>query len=157
MDNRGLLGISEKVYVPEDPPTLTALLIHHEKEQPSTGHQVHNRMVRLLSACFHMKNLAQRVAKYLNNCPVFGKLARYTGPPPLLSPLPVPDSSWRDISVDFVGPLPMLDGFNMIMVVVDRLTKMRHYIRCTAKEADSGTLAPAMAWLLLNIRKNNCR
>ena len=39
----------------------------------------------------------------------------------------------------------------MIMVVVDRLTKMRHYIPCTAKEADSGTSAPFMARLLLDL------
>ena len=38
----------------------------------------------------------------------------------------------------------------MIMVVVNRLTKMRHYIPCTAKEADSGTSAPAMARLFLD-------
>ena len=38
----------------------------------------------------------------------------------------------------------------MIMVVVDPLTKMRHYIPCTASEADKGTSAPAMARLFLN-------
>ena len=38
----------------------------------------------------------------------------------------------------------------MIMVVVDRLTKMRHYVPCTAKETDKGTSAPAMARLLLD-------
>ena len=35
-------------------------------------------------------------------------------------------------------------------MVVDRLTKMCHYIPCTAKEADKGTSAPAMARLFLN-------
>ena len=59
-------------------------------------------------------------------------------------------SPWRNISVDFVRPLPTSHGFNMIMVVVDRLTKMRHYIPCMAKEADSGTSAPAMARLFLD-------
>ena len=150
VDSRGLLCISDKVYIPEDPPTLAPLLICHVQEQPSTGHPGRNRMVRLLSALFHLKNLAQRVAKYLKNCLVSCKLARHTGPPPLLRPLPVADSRWRDISVDFVGPLPTSDGFNMIMVVVNRLTKIRHYIPCTAKEADSGTSAPAMAWLFLD-------
>ena len=29
VDNRGLLRISDKVYVPEHPPVLVALLIHH--------------------------------------------------------------------------------------------------------------------------------
>ena len=107
-------------------------------------------MVLLLSAGFHLKNLAQRVAKYLKKCPVCCKLARHTGPPPLLRPLPVPDAPWHDISVDFVGPLPVSDGYNMIMVVVDRLKKMRHYISCTAKETQKGTSAPAMAWLFLH-------
>ena len=107
-------------------------------------------MVRLLSARFHLKNLAQRVAKYLKSCPVCCKLARHTGPPPLLCPLPVPDAPWRDISVDFVGPLPALDGYNMIMVVVNRLKKMQHYISCRAKESENGTSAPAMARLFLD-------
>ena len=125
VDNRGLLRITDKVYVPEDPQTFAALLICHIHEQPSTGHPGCNRMVRLLSARFHLKNLAQRVALYLKNCPVCCKLARHIGLPPLLCPLPVPDAPWRDISVDFVGPLPVSDGYNMIMVVVDWLTKMR--------------------------------
>ena len=150
VDSRGLLRISDKVYVPEDPRTLAALLIRYVHGQPSTGHPGHNRMVRLLSARFHQKNLAQRVAKYLKNRVVCCKVSRHTGPPPLLRPLPVQDSPWRDISVDYVGPLPTSDGFNMIMVVVDWLTKMRHYIPWMAKEADSGTLAPAMAWLFLD-------
>ena len=107
-------------------------------------------MVSLLSTRFHLKNLAQRVAKYLKNCPVCCKLARHTSPPALLRPLPVPDAPCRDISVDFVGPLPVSDGYNMIMVVVDRLSKMQHYISCTAKETKNGTSAPAMARLFLD-------
>ena len=150
VDARGLPRIANKVYVPEAPPTLAALLICHVHEKPSTGHPGLNRMVRLLSARLHLKDLEHRVARYLKNCPVCCKLARDTGQPPLLRPLPVPDSPWRDISVDFVAPLRTSDGFNMIMVVVDRLTKMRHYIPCTAKEADSRTSAPAMAQLFLD-------
>ena len=58
VDNRGLLRISDKVNVPEDPPTLAVLLIRHINEQLSTGHAGHNRKVRLLSARIHLKNLA---------------------------------------------------------------------------------------------------
>ena len=151
VEARGLLRINDKLYVPEDPPTLAALRIRHIHEQPSTRHPGRNHIVRLLSARFYLKNLAQRVAKYLKNCPVCCKLARHTGPPLLLFPLPVPDSPWRDIPVDLVRPLPNPDGFNMIMVVVDRLTKMRYYIPCTAKETDSGKSAPAMGRLFLDL------
>ena len=131
VDNRGLLHISDKVDVPEDPPTLASRLICHIHEQPSTGHPGGNRMVCLLSTRFHLKNLSQRMAKYMKNYPVCYKPARDTGPPRLLCPLPVLDAPWRDISVDFVGPVPVSDGYNTIMVVVEWLTKMRHYIPCT--------------------------
>ena len=97
MDNRGLLLISDKVYVPEDRGTLAALLIHHIHKQPSTGVPGRDHMVPLLSARFDLRNLARRVAKYLANCPVCYKLARHTSSPPLLRPLSVPDATWRDI------------------------------------------------------------
>ena len=42
VDSRGLFQISDKVYVPEQPPTLAALLIRRVHEQPSTGHPGHN-------------------------------------------------------------------------------------------------------------------
>ena len=139
VDSRGLRRISDKVYVPENPPMLAARLIRHVHEKPSTGHPGRSRMVCLLSPRFHLKNLAQRVAKYLKNCPVSCKLARHTGPALVLGPLPVPEAPWRDISIDFVGPLPTSNEFNTIMVVVDRLTKMRLYIPSTATEGDSET------------------
>jgi phage gp36-like protein len=35
---------------------------------------------------------------------------------------------WRDISIDFIVDLPSSNGFTNIIVVVDRLTKMRYII-----------------------------
>jgi hypothetical protein len=35
---------------------------------------------------------------------------------------------WRDISIDFIIDLPSSNGFTNIIVVVDRLIKMRHMI-----------------------------
>jgi hypothetical protein len=48
----------------------------------------------------------------------------------VLRPLPIPEQAWRDISVDFITHLPESHGFTAILVVVDRLTKMRHLIPC---------------------------
>jgi hypothetical protein len=46
----------------------------------------------------------------------------------LLKPLPVPDQRWKDISINFVVDLPISKGYTNIIVVVDRLSKMRYLI-----------------------------
>ena len=46
----------------------------------------------------------------------------------LLQPLEVPYAAWTSISVDFITKLPESQGQTRIIVVVDRFTKMAHYI-----------------------------
>ena len=61
-------------------------------------------------------------------------------PKGFLSPLPVPDRPWGSVSMDFITDLPKTTNHNdAILVVVDRLTKMAHFIpckiSCTAEQA----------------------
>jgi transposase InsO family protein len=48
--------------------------------------------------------------------------------PELLQPLPVPDHAWKIVSLDFIEGLPVSEGFNCILVVVELFSKYAHFI-----------------------------
>ena len=96
--------------------------------------------------------MRQTIKQYVQNCHVCkrAKTARdiYNG---LLQPLPVPERLWVNVTMDFVTGLPKCHAygqiFNAISMVINRLSKERHYIPCT--EENKGTSAEAIAELVM--------
>jgi hypothetical protein len=77
---------------------------------------------------FIWKGIKQIVESFVKQCGVCQKvkhqLCKYLG---LLQPLPIPQHSWSDISIDFIEGLSISNGYSVILVVVDRFTKYSHF------------------------------
>jgi len=56
----------------------------------------------------------------------------------------IPEKPWTHISADFITKLPLAQEYDSILVVVNRLTKIIHFIPTTEK-----TLVEELAWLFM--------
>jgi transposase InsO family protein len=59
--------------------------------------------------------------------------AKRHAPYGFLKSLPIPTRPWDDITMDFITGLPDSQGYDSVLIVVDRLTKMAIYLPTTKK------------------------
>jgi hypothetical protein len=74
--------------------------------------------------------MKREIADYIALCYVCSRVkAEHQKPAGLLQPLPILDWKWDKIGMDFITGLPKTrSGYDPISVVVDRLTKVAHFI-----------------------------
>ena len=129
----GLLWTADGLfYVPNDR-TLQQRLIHEVHDTPTGGHMgLSKTWARLSSTCW-WPGMRAMMEDYVRGCQTCAATKpELRKPAGLLHPLPIPEKPWQVISIDFVGPLPRTpDHFDTILVVVDKFSKMAHFIATT--------------------------
>ena len=120
------------------------LLIREHHDGPSTGHLGRNKTLEALQRNCYWNGMKHMVTEYIKTCvPCQRNKAPNQKPGGLLQPLPVPTRKWESISMDFVTSLPPTDsGYDAIMTVVDRLSKMVYFVptKTDANAADTAAL-----------------
>ena len=74
--------------------------------------------------------MKREIAKFVAECDMCRRVkAEHQRPAGLLQPLPIPEWKWDSIGMDFITGLPRTSkGKDSIWVVIDRLTKVAHFL-----------------------------
>ena len=123
----GLLQKEGRLYVPEGDLRLEVLEACHDSRL--AGHFGRRKTKELLARKFWWPSMDSTIQEYCDSCEVCtrAKTPRHASHG-LLMPLQAPDRPWSSISLDFIVDLPQSAGMTTILVVVDRFTKMAHFI-----------------------------
>uniref|UniRef100_A0A803JS76 Gypsy retrotransposon integrase-like protein 1 n=1 Tax=Xenopus tropicalis TaxID=8364 RepID=A0A803JS76_XENTR len=122
----GFYFLKDKIFIPESLRLETLRMVH---DHPLAGHMGVSKTLDLARRFFHWPRMAKDCKTYVSSCETCARSKdSRTKPLGLLHPLPIPSRLWGSISIDFIVDLPPSQGFNTIFVVVDRLSKMAHFI-----------------------------
>jgi hypothetical protein len=121
----GMVAFDGRLYIPSASPLLHEVLaaVHED------GYEGVQRTVHRLRRDFHFPNMRRLVQDFVRACSTCQRYkSEHLHPAGLLMPLPVPQSVWADIGLDFVEALPRVGGKSVILTVVDHFNKYCHFI-----------------------------
>jgi len=129
----------EKVYIPKDD-ILKAEIIRLHHDMPVGEHGGQWKTVEMVTQNFWWPGVMREVKQYMEGCDAYQQNKnRIEQPAEKLIPNSIPEKPWTHISADFITKLPLAQGYNSILVVVDQLTKMVHFIPTTEKMMAKGS------------------
>ncbi|WVZ57651.1 hypothetical protein U9M48_008011 [Paspalum notatum var. saurae] len=135
----GFLFRANKLCIPAS--SVHLLLLQEAHGGGLMGHFGVYKTHEVLAAHFFWLRMLHDVKRLVARCTTCQKAKSRLSNHGLYMPLPVPTSPWLDISMDFVlGLLRTKKGRDSIFVVVDRFSKMAHFIPCH-KTDDASSVA----------------
>ena len=125
----GILSRDGKIFVLDDDNLQMEIVCLHY-DTPLAGHPGQEKTLELLERSYFWLGMSTYVKNYIFWC---DWCAHFKGsnvaPPGKLQPLDIPDMPWVDVSADFITDLPLSSGYDLILVVVDRFSKVE-FIPC---------------------------
>ncbi|GLJ18319.1 hypothetical protein SUGI_0324190 [Cryptomeria japonica] len=106
-------------------------LMQEKHDDCLSGHFGLNKTLELVQRFYYWPKMQRDIRKYAEKCVICQKAKGTSSNVGLYQPLPIPNRPWECLSMDFVVGLPKTKlGFDSIYVVVDRFSKMAHFIPC---------------------------
>ena len=117
-----------RILVPDNS-NLRSELFREIHDTPLAGHPGFQKLysyIRKYFVGFRLKNDALEFTRTCPQCQI--AKPRHQLPFGTIMPLQPPEEPWQDISMDLIVHLPQSQTYNAIFVVVDRFSKMAHFI-----------------------------
>jgi len=128
-DEHGTIWFRKRICVP-DVEHLHEMILKEAHDSAYSIHPGSTKMYQDLKQRYWWYGMKRDVAAHVALCDVCQRVkAEHQRPAGLLQPLKVPKWKWEEIGMDFIVGLPRTkDGYDSIWVIVDRLTKVAHFI-----------------------------
>jgi hypothetical protein len=143
-DEEGILWFRNRMCVPKG--EAREVLLDEAHNSVYSIHPGTTKMYLDLKTRYWWRGMKKKIAQYVAQCDTCQRTkAEHQKPAGLLQPLPVPKWKWEEIGMDFVTGLPRTQkGNDSIWVIIDRLTKLDHFI--PVKTTFGGA---TLAWIYL--------
>ena len=134
-----------RLVIPADSALRTRILTECH-DVPTSGHLGKDKTIDQVKRRFYWHGMDADITQYVTGC----DSCQRNKPSQqvkmgLLQPLPIPNRPWQQVSLDLITQLPRSkSGHDAIVVFVDKLTKMIHYV-----PTQTNVTAPQLATLFL--------
>jgi len=126
-----------RIYVPEGELRGEVIRLYHNT--PVGGHRGRWKMTELVTRNYWWLGVMKEVGRYVDG---YDACQRYKNRSEVLAgklmPIAIPEKPWSHISADFITKLPLAQGYDAILVVCDRFSKMVHFIASIEKTSTEG-------------------
>src|ERR1700683_3454072 len=97
-----------------------------------SAHEGHTKTYNRIASTYYWPRTSRDIKQYISTCDICQKSKpKCHAPVSLLQPIPILTQPFKVVSIDFIPKLPLLDGFNNIFVIVDKLMKYAVFIPTT--------------------------
>src|SRR5664279_3086068 len=129
VNDAGVVYFGDRLVVPKKR-NLKELILQEAHGTHLSIHPGSTKMYQNLRQRFWWTRIKREIAKFVSECDVCRRVkAEHQRSPGTLHPIVIPVWKWDEIGMDFITGLPKTQkGNNAIWVVIDRLTKVAHFL-----------------------------
>jgi hypothetical protein len=129
LETDGILLYKNIIFVP-NVQCLKQMILQEMHNVPYAGHPGYQKTIAVVKSHYFWPGMKREIAEYIARCMECQKVkVEHRHPAGLLQPLPIPEWKWEVVTMDFITGLPRIAKMHdSIMVVVDKLTKVAHFI-----------------------------